>query len=229
MSEQSKRGRPGRTPWLAVAGKCAMVMALAGMVYLLWEAWDHEAFLRWKEEAGPVPFFAAMAVLPAIGFPVTPFFILAGATFGVAVGLGGSLLALLANFSLCFWLARSGLRPGISRLLERFGVDLPDFEERQERALRFVLMVKFTPGVPAFAKNYLLGVTGVPFGMYLWVSMLVTGVYAAAFVVLGESVLEHDAGRAGAAVGVVVVAGLVIWWLRRRRSLSLQPREDGQD
>jgi uncharacterized membrane protein YdjX (TVP38/TMEM64 family) len=228
MSKETKPGRPGRTPWLAVAGKCTMVLALAGMVYLLWAAWDHESFLRWKEQAGPIPFFAAMAVLPAIGFPVTPFFILAGATFGVAVGLGGSLLALLANFSLCFWLARSGLRPSISRLLERFGVDLPDFEEGQQRALRFVLMVKFTPGVPAFAKNYLLGVTGVPFAMYLVVSMLVTGVYAAAFVVLGESVLEHDARRAGGAVVVLVLAALAFWWVRRRR-LRQQAPQDGRD
>lgn len=195
-----------------------MVLGLAAMTYLLWSAWDHQAFLRWKEQAGPVPFFAAMAILPAIGFPVTPFFILAGATFGVAVGLGGSLLALAANFSLCFWLARSGMRPAISRLLERFGVELPDFQAGRERALRFVLMVKFTPGVPAFAKNYLLGVAGVPFAMYLAVSMLVTGVYAAAFVVLGESVLEHDAGRAGWAIAVIVLVAVLVWWLRRRRA-----------
>lgn len=195
-----------------------MVLALVGMVYLLWSAWDHEALMLWKEQAGPVPFFVAMAVLPAIGFPVTPFFILAGATFGVAVGLGGSFLALAANFALCFWLARSGLRPGIVRLLERFGIDLPNYEEGQQRALRFVLMVRFTPGVPAFAKNYLLGLAGVPFAMYLAVSMVVTGVYAAAFVVLGESVLEHDVRRTGAAVAVIALAALVFWWVRRRRS-----------
>lgn len=217
MPEQFPRGRRVRTPWLAVAGKCVMGLALAGMVYLLWSAWDHEAFLRWKEEAGPVPFFAAMAVLPAIGFPVTPFFILAGATFGVVLGLGGSLLALLVNFSLCFWLARSGLRPRISRLLERFGVDLPDFQAGHQRALRFVLTVKLAPGVPAFAKNYLLGAVGVPFAMYLTVSMLVTGVYAAAFVVLGESVLEHDMDRAVVAVVVIALVALALWWIRRRR------------
>lgn len=216
MSKNTNSSRRRGTPWLALAGKCLMGLALAGMVYLLWSAWDHESFLRWKEQAGPVPFFAAMAVLPAVGFPVTPFFILAGATFGVAVGLGGSMLALLANFSLCYWLARSGMRPGITRLLERFDIDVPDFEDGRRRALRFLLTVKLMPGVPAFAKNYLLGAVGVPFAMYLGVSMLVTGVYAAAFVVLGESVLEHDADRAVVAVVVIVLVAVALWWLRRR-------------
>ncbi|WP_187265944.1 TVP38/TMEM64 family protein [Alkalisalibacterium limincola] len=218
MSEHANPTRSRRAFWLVLAGKSMMVLALAGMVYLLWTAWDHEAFVRWKEQAGPVPFFAVMAILPAIGFPVTPFFILAGATFGVTVGLGGSLLALLANFSLCFWLARSGFRPGILRLLERFSVKLPRFDGDHKRALSFVLMVKFTPGVPAFAKNYLLGVAGVPFALYLTVSMLVTGLYAAAFVVLGESVLEHDVNRTVIAAAVIVLAAVGFWWWRRRKA-----------
>jgi len=228
MSDEVNLVRSSKASWLVLAGKSMMVLALAGMVYLLWSAWDHEAFVRWKEQAGPLPFFTAMAILPAIGFPVTPFFILAGATFGVAVGLGGSLLALLANFCLCFWLARSALRPGILRLLKRFSVKLPRFDEGQQRALQFVLMVKFTPGVPAFAKNYLLGVAGVPFALYLVVSMVVTGLYAAAFVVLGESVLEHDVSRTVLAAAVIVVAAVGFWWWRRRKARALGGDDAGE-
>ncbi|MGY6519524.1 MAG: TVP38/TMEM64 family protein [Lysobacteraceae bacterium] len=209
--------RPGPLQWALRAAGVVVVLAL---LVALWQWFDREAFMAWKQQAGPVPFFAAMAVLPALGLPVTPFFIVAGATFGVAMGLGGSLAALLVNFSLCYWIARSGLRPFLLRVLGRFASRIPDFDGRRDRAVGFVLLVKFAPGVPAFAKNYLLGVAGVPFRLYLVLSMLISGVYAAAFVLLGESVLERDASGAALAVGVLLAAGLAFWWVRRKGMMN---------
>jgi hypothetical protein len=58
----------------------------------------------------PLPYFAMMAVLPAIGIPISPLYILAGASFGIAVGLVGSLVALAVNATLCYWIS-SRLRP----------------------------------------------------------------------------------------------------------------------
>ena len=172
----------------------------------------------WKQQAGALPFFAAMAVLPAIGLPVTPFFVLAGATFGVVFGLLGSGAALGVNLALCYGIARSGLRPWLESLLRRFGYQLPDFEEKDRGALRFTLLVKFAPGIPAVAKNYLLGMTGVPFLLYFGLSMLITGAYAALCVVLGVSLLEHSLGRALVPGAIAVALALGLWWWRRRRS-----------
>ena len=88
--------------------------------------------------------------------------------------------------------------------------------------MRFALLVKLAPGVPAFVKNYALGLAGVPFGLYFGLSMAITGVYAAALVVLGESVFDHNPRADDIAVAIVVVLGLGVWWLRRRQSRAGQ-------
>jgi len=56
----------------------------------------------------------------------------------------------------------------------------------------------------------------VPFWIYFGVSGLITGMYAVGFVVLGESLLEHDLGNGAIAVAVLAAAGLAIYLWRRR-------------
>lgn len=196
-----------------------VILAALGVALLalaLWSAWDPAALAAWKQEAGPVRFFSAMAVLPAIGVPITPLFVLAGATFGVGPGLLGSLVGLGLNLTLCYAIASSGLRSRLVALLRRFEYELPDFEQRETGAVRFTLLVKMAPGAPAVVKNYLLGLTGVPFPVYFGLSMLITGAYAAVCIVVGVSLFEHDIDRIILAVAVAVAVGLAIWWWRRR-------------
>ena len=214
MQSPPPKHPPRSTPvtWARRALGAATLLVLG---VLIWNAWDHQAFITWREEAGVVPFFLAMALLPALGVPITPFFIVAGATFGTFVGLTGSAIALSANLLLCYWIARSGLRPWLTRLLARTRYDIPDFEEGKG-ALRFTLLVKLAPGVPIFIKHYLLGLAGVPFWIYFAVSGAITGLYAGAFVVLGDSLLEHDLGTSAMALAVLLVIALAIYLWRRR-------------
>src|SRR5262249_878007 len=113
--------QPGRA-W--VKGTLAL-LGLAVVVAIAWWAWDRDAIMKWKEEARPLPFFIRMAIAPAFGVPITPLFVLAGATFGRQLGLIGSGVALAANLTFCYWIARSGLRPQLARLMRRFNYDLP--------------------------------------------------------------------------------------------------------
>ena len=192
------------------------VVAVAGVAYLVWVVWDRDLLAAWIRDARPLPFFVALAVLPALGVPLTPFFVIAGATFGIRLGLIGTLLALAFNLTLCYWIARSSVRPRLEALFRRFDYQLPDFGRDDRSALRFTLLVKLAPGVPGFVKNYGLGAAGVPFPLYLGLSMLITGAYATAFVVLGESIFDHDLRQATIAVVAIAALALGLWWWARR-------------
>jgi uncharacterized membrane protein YdjX (TVP38/TMEM64 family) len=203
----------GRTSWRS---RAILLVALLIASLWAWSSWGHDALHAFKDDASPLWFFAAMAVLPALGVPMTPFFLLAGATFGARFGLLGSLAALGVNLSLCYWLARTRLRHLLAPLLRRmFRDDMPSFATRPRAAWRLTWMVKVAPGLPAFAKNYFLGMAGVPFRIYLGISMLVTGSYAAFLIMLGDSLFEHDIMRTVLALAVVIVLALgFIWWRR---------------
>ena len=222
-----------REPRVWVKGTLAVISVLL-VSLLLWAIWDLEAMLAWQQRATPARFFAVMSVLPAIGVPMTPLFILAGATFGPGMGLLGSLAALAVNLTLCYWIANL-MRPRFASLLRRFGYELPSPEARKKNAVRFTLAVKLAPGVPAFVKNYWVGVSGVDFLVYFGLSMLTTGLYAAMLIVLGEAVVKHSTGPAILIALVAVALGLGIRWWRGRKAEdadwpleSEEVKEDGR-
>src|SRR5689334_15300021 len=113
--------------WRRLRWGLALVTA-AGLAVVVWSVWDREAMAAWKRELSPFPFFVGMTILPAFGLPLTPFLVLAGATFGVRVALIGSGIAIGLNLAACYWVARSAIRPWLESLLKRFGYELPNFE-----------------------------------------------------------------------------------------------------
>jgi uncharacterized membrane protein YdjX (TVP38/TMEM64 family) len=211
-----RRSTRSRWPW---AKRVLLVLGLIAVGLIAWVVWDHDLIGRWKETASPLPFFIGMAIAPAFGFPISPLFVLAGATFGRRIGLIGSFAALGANLALCYWIARSGLRPWLVRLLSRFDYELPDFEKKSKGSWRFTLMVKATPGIPQFVKNYGLGVAGVPFALYFVSSMIISGFYAVVLNVLGQSLFRHQSVKSIIIAGGVVVLAAGIWlWIKRSRA-----------
>ncbi len=73
-------------------------------------------------------------------------------------------------------------------------------------------------------KTYLIALSGVSFAVYFWLSFVVTMVWAAGFIVLGESMLDRDFGQAAWALGALAVAGLAGWgivrlWRGKRRGV----------
>jgi uncharacterized membrane protein YdjX (TVP38/TMEM64 family) len=204
----------GGGPWI---GRVAWAGAIAGLIYLAWSVWDHDAVTQWLGNARPLPFFTAMALLPMFGLPMTPFFIIAGASFGARTGAVGSLLALSANLVGCYALAQ-WIRPLLTRVLRRAGHAPPDFRGGARGAVRFTMAVKLAPGVPAFVKSYGLAMAGVPFPIYFALSILITGGYGIAVIMLGDSLFDHDARQLLLAGGLLVLLALGIWWIRRRGS-----------
>jgi uncharacterized membrane protein YdjX (TVP38/TMEM64 family) len=204
----------GVTVWARRAGIAALVVGLA---YVIISIWDHDALVRWMSEASPVPFFLAMALLPAIGVPLSPFMVAAGATFGVWPGLVGSIAAIALNLCVCYAIAHTRLRRHLQSLFARFDYKVPDFAEGGRAAWRFAAAVKLAPAIPAFAKTYILAVTGVPFPIYFGVSLVISSAFAFAWSVLGGSLLAHDVSRTTlAAVALVLLVIIAVWWWKRR-------------
>jgi uncharacterized membrane protein YdjX (TVP38/TMEM64 family) len=169
-------------------------------------------------EAGPAAFFAAMALLPVVGFPLSPFTLAAGPVFGPVLGLGNvilcTLLAVTVNVALSYWIASRALRPLISAWVKRLGYTLP--EVQPHAAWPVILLVRIVPGPPFFLQSYLLGLARVPFGIYMLVSTVVPAAYLTATIVLGDALMRGDKGAMAEAGLLFFVAGAVLHQLRRR-------------
>ncbi len=218
-----ERRRPPRDrgSWLRVA---TIVIGLVIVAYFVWTIWDYEALMAWIENARPVPFFIAMAALPAIGLPLTPFFLLAGAVFDLHIALPGTMLALVANLVFCYFVGQAALRRRLTRLFERFGYTLPDFHAETgsslRRAVRFTATVKLAPGIPTFVKHYGLGAARVPFAVYVAVAMVISGGYAIALILVGDSLFEHELGPGTIALAVAIVLAIIVRAWSRRQSAA---------
>lgn len=198
---------------VAVVGMAvAVVIAKTGLMDAL------QAVILHLREAGPAIFFLAMAVLPAVGFPLLAFTLAAGPVFGPTLGTGWviawSLIAVIANLLLTYWLSNRAFRPVVSRVLGYFDFRLP--ENLAGSAWQLSLIVRLTPGPPFWVQSYLLGLVGIPLVPYLTVSTCVVAGYIIALVGGGEAIASGNGRLAFAAAGVLVVTIAVLQLLRQR-------------
>ena len=167
---------------------------------------------------GPVAFFAAMSVLPSFAVPMTLFTIPAGEAFGPQLGLGNviaiSLAVLAFNLALTYWLARYALRPALTGLLKRYGYSVP--RVTKDNALAVSLVMRFTPGPPYAVQGYVLGISEVPFGLYMVVSWLGQAPGVVGFIVLGQGLLKGNFVLAAKGLGVLIVVVILVQWARKR-------------
>src|SRR5450631_917685 len=118
---QSSGRRWKKKHFVLAAGLFAFVVVL---LVTAWQAGVMRAVdgvIAGLRDAGPAIFFVAMALLPAVGFPMLAFTLAAGPVFGPVLGpgwvIGWSLAAVVANLLLTYWLTNRALRPFVVRLL----------------------------------------------------------------------------------------------------------------
>jgi uncharacterized membrane protein YdjX (TVP38/TMEM64 family) len=166
------------------------------------------------KEAGPVPYFAALAFVPCVGFPTTPFFLLAAPAFGVPVSILGTAVALAVQYAFSYWLAKRHLLGWLEKLLARTRYDLP--EVKAQNYWRVALLIKLPPGVPPALKHYLMALAGIPFGIYFTVSWSLSMIYAVGAIIVGDSVWDRNYAGFLAGLVLIVVLILAVRWLRNR-------------
>lgn len=177
-----------------------------------------DLFVSAIRDMGPWVFFAAMAVLPAMGAPLMAFNLVAGEAFAEQMTMPGVIVtvsaAIAANLALTYWLARYALRPLLTGLVKRYGYSVP--RVTKENALMVTLLVRLTPGPPFFLQGYILGLAEVPLRLFMIVSWLAVLPIALSAVVLGKAAREGNMGKIAAVLGVMVVAVVVVQIVRRR-------------
>lgn len=193
---------------------------LAGGVFLLRGVDVRGAIVRGLElirAQGPVAYFVAFTLLPAVGVPASVFTLTVGPTFAERFGMPAvvtlSLVAITLNMMLTYALARRALRPVLQRWIARLGYKLPEVPTDDMTDL--AIIVRVTPGSPFAVQNYLLGLAGVPFGRYLLVSFIAQLFYTPAFILFGDAVLHGKGKMALLAVSVLVVAVVATHWVRK--------------
>lgn len=214
----SARG-PGRRRWVWVA--------LLGLIVLLGLVWVartigvgammQHVILELRTMGAPV-FFSAMAILPALGFPLLPFAIAAGPVFSPVLGVGGvvacAILAVSINVTLSYLLAATLFRPAVQWLLGRVGFVLPD--PGRHKAWFLTLLVRVAPGPPFWVQSYALGLVRVRFGAYLLVSTLVPAGYLTGAIVFGDAMLQGRPRAAMLAAGLILLVGSCLYFLRKK-------------
>lgn len=172
----------------------------------------------WVRAQGALPFFAAMALLPAVGFPLSAFTVVAGPVFGPTMGVGAvvlsGVLAIAVNVALSYWVSAQALHPLAARLVRWLGYPLPDIPRRS--AWMAILILRLVPVTPFFLQSILLGLARVPFGPYMLVSVIVPSVYAAAMITLGDALMRGDRWAIVGAGALFVGVGTILHFIRKR-------------
>lgn len=179
--------------------------------------------------AGPLAFFVGMAILPAFGFPLSPFTLSAGPVFAPTLGWPTVLIsmwvALAVNVTITYCLARWVARPLLEKIVKRFGYKWPKVPK--EEAWSFTILLRVTPGPPFVAQSAILGLAEVPFRVYLIGSTIIAGLYGTAFSVFGEALLSGQ-GRM-IFMGIGALAGLSIGAQLLRKHLAKKKLAEAVD
>ncbi|MES2696130.1 MAG: VTT domain-containing protein, partial [Verrucomicrobiota bacterium] len=208
---------------LAIAGAIALVIVAMVLQLVGWRvAYDETRRIVSLvadaiANAGPAVYFGAMAVLPAFGVPMAPFALGAGPLFGERLGFPTiillGILALTLNLTVTYWLARRWLRPWLTRVLARFGYNIP--QVGREDITDLIVLLRVTPGFPFFVQNYLLGLVDAPFLRYLVISCAIQWPINCGFMLFGDALSQGKGKTIITAVLLIVALSVGTQFVRR--------------
>ena len=208
------------------AGVIAGVFVLAiGWSYR--DMWWPRALQAWLwlwahlQTTHPIAFFSAFVLLTAVGCPITIFYLAAPGLYPFWVCFAYAVVGLGLHFVLTFWIANSIFRPVLERLLRMGGFEIPQLKPNEYA--KVTVAVRVTPGLPFIVQNYMLALAGVPFKTFMTISWIANLGWALAFLSLGESIFEGEAGFAVFAVLLIIGLTIITKLIRDRYASRDEP------
>lgn len=207
------------------------ILLSIGLGLVIWAGTDWEVWAKRLTNLHPAAFLGAMSVLPVIGFPISAFYFFAGVVYGWALGIPLCMTALAINMSLSFVFTRTLLRAPLSELVRRRGLSLPSVKTPANQ-FRVTFLLRTVPGPPFSLQNYLLALAGIPFGIYLPVSLVAQGAIGSLVIAASSLLTAHlDPWLliAGALLFFVATGllGSIFFSRRERRPNTGRPLGDG--
>lgn len=215
----ARENKPGRRwwKWTLVA-----VFAALAIVWVSSAGFDWAALQDRIAALNAALVFVVMATLPVAGFSVGIIYLVAGAKFGPLLGGVAVAGATAIHLLLTHWISRSFLREPLLRFLARRKHQLPVIPPGENAAIS--VMAALVPGVPYFARNYLLALSGVPLRTYFWICLPIYVARSYVTIFLGD--LSGDPSRRGFIILIAVyvvklgICAYLIARLRRRYKLG---------
>jgi uncharacterized membrane protein YdjX (TVP38/TMEM64 family) len=166
----------------------------------------------WVSALPPVAYFGVFAVALTLGAPILPFYLMASA-YGIGIGILGCLITQMIAISLSYVLARNILHPQIERIVLKLGYVIPKVPKGKEAMVTILVRIS---GLPFFAQNYLLGLSGIPFVPYFIYSFPVNIGFTVAIVLMGESLFQGKSGMALMGLSIFVLLVIILRVVRTR-------------
>ncbi len=145
-----------------LAAALAGLLVLVRMFDVIGVVEGSMASLRGMGVAGGLAYMLAYAVLACAFVPGSVMTMLAGATWGLGVGVLIIVPGATIATTISAWLGRSMLRGLTERILDRYPILSALDRVFGERAFRFVALLRLSPVMPFAASNYGLGATSAP-------------------------------------------------------------------
>lgn len=221
-----KRVPRGKWVWAAICG----AVVVAGALVLVF---THVDWTRFMDVVAQLPIgllLPAMALLPLIGFPIVPVYLVAGARFGP---YGGGLVVALvtaAHLAGSYLIAQTVLRRPLLRLLRRWHAHLPEIPDDEQVAVAFIAVL--VPGIPYVLRNYLLAVIGLRLRIYFWIALPIHVARSYVSILVGNLGTAPDRSQFLVLLAIealkVVICAIVIWRLREHhRRVHGEPTPGG--
>ncbi len=145
-----------------------VLISLAATLYFIHSIDLKDLHHRIAAYPGLVVFFL-VAILPIFGFSIAIIYLVVGVKFGASWGMAVIALATAAHLLGSHWMAKSFLRKRLEAFIARKKYRLPEIPAGENASVS--LMTAIIPGLPYFARNYLLALAGVPLKTYFWICL----------------------------------------------------------